>query len=72
MHGTMEHGTIKLRQRPIRSQTASIFWRAAIVVASIALLVTTAIIAEALADRTEAGRAWLIKYGFEYPADCGG
>ena len=66
------HGTIKLRQRPIRTQTASILWRAAIVVVSVALLVITSITAEALAYSTEAGRAWLIKHGFEYPADCGG
>jgi hypothetical protein len=43
-----------------------------ITVLSLAFAIFAAIVAGIIADSTEAGRAWLIKYGFEYPADCGG
>jgi hypothetical protein len=72
MHGTIEHDAIELRQRPGRSRIGSVLRKIAIAVLSLVLAVVTAIAAGIIADNTEAGRAWLIKYGFEYPGDCGG
>jgi hypothetical protein len=72
MHGTIEHGAIELQQRPGHSRVASILRKIAIAALCVALAVVAAIVAGTIADNTEAGRAWLIKYGFEYPGDCGG
>jgi hypothetical protein len=72
MHGTIERGAIELQQRAGRSRVASILRKTAIAVLSVVLAIVAAIAAGIIADNTEAGRTWLIKYGFEYPGDCGG
>jgi hypothetical protein len=72
MHGTIGHGAIELQQRLGRTRTGSILRKTGIAVLSVVLAFVAAIVAGNIADNTEAGRAWLIKYGFEYPGDCGG
>jgi hypothetical protein len=72
MHGTIARGAIELRQRPGRSRIGSVLRKITIAVLSLVLAVVAAIAAGIIADNTDAGRAWLIKYGFEYPGDCGG
>jgi hypothetical protein len=68
MHGTIQLADTQGKVSPWRRRTR----RALIVVLSLALAIFAAIAAGIIADNTDAGRAWLIKYGFEYPGDCGG
>jgi hypothetical protein len=68
MHGTIQLTDTQGKVSPWRRRAR----RALIVVLSLAFAIFAAIAAGIIADNTEAGRAWLIKYGFEYPGDCGG